>query len=574
MNWELRVYNPNVAMGTSFEDPAIIVPKATYSNNVGEFRRGFVWSISAAGNCLQMQFWAKPATTNINIRDIVQLRIENVGQFCGMVVTAPNKHSLGAGPNDPTSLELYEVVGLKQRIKEGLFDDRVLKPTTPQDVSWFVQQIAVANFVNLFRARYSSLALVNTGLLMDTLYMPFYPLGQVFDALAEAAGGVEWGVDAHGYFFFGNARYPSQTTLSLDYEAPNVNVEWLPIHAEEVVTKVTAIVLTEPSKAVLDLGFPTTYIKNGAVPAYEPAIQTMIYEDFQHNTYRGELVRIAADLITTNNNIKPGDWTVSGPPGFPGMGNKAYMVDNNYDTYAFPQIGDHGGGSLSYRGITTPTLGIANIPLDFVRSIVGFRMVYRLNTAAYTNKPFVLMRRGKLDPDGGLIGEVQSSAMFIPHTGSITEGTTRIIDFILPISTQLKAYDKDWFNFQIVLPPSSNAACRLYQIAPIFLDHLRAQNTLKAFIRKPAINPATVSANGLLLLTKELRLEYGPGELFASPVAEVEYSLLYDTGPMTVYKIEQPDYSDEALLTKALASSLDDGVIRSLRTLSGEGRIT
>ncbi|MCA1800554.1 MAG: hypothetical protein LC687_05640 [Actinobacteria bacterium] len=536
----------------------ILSPRVEYTQDSAGFRKGFKWSRKAHGDCMQLVFYANPSIVDFKMREVVQLVVDEQPQFFGMIIRHPGHQSKGAGLNDPDSMEEFIVYGMSYFFKETLMGTEFSGEGgfLTNNVSGIANYAASTYLTD--RIRHDSYYMPSRGEVFSQFYMPYYPMNQVLDALAQAIPNVDYGVNSEGFLYFMDM---SDHQHILNYLSSSLYIEWVPIDAEEVVTSAILIVVTEPSKAIESLksvlGVYAAVYSGGvwSRKPYIPKPEIIEYTDpVNHLPYRarisklvGNLLRADADLLTTPAAIYTGNLT-----------NPSNVYDDDPDTYATLTSGATSSGYMDYQFNTTSG------NLAEARRIIGCRIIYSSDNA--DNKIVVDFTRSNASNFLGTARQLYNATL--PDSGPVL-GDKRIVDIIIPQSTVFTSTPiATRLLMQITWNNPGNV--RVYEFVPIYLDTELGIEIAKSFIQLPAQTPATITVrNQLLEPRKKLYITdvpNFPSGILQGNVAEYEYTISPEDGKMTQIKFEQPDLSDEALIAKHISQQLDAKVIGEVRS--------
>jgi len=181
--WQLSIWTP---------DGATLLRTFDNAGNAGGIG-GFEVERDAAGDPLVLTFDAVPALTpNLDLRNIVQLKVDGTPVFWGYLETTWN-----ANIQHPRR---YQALGGRKLVQYALMDQTAYN--TPTSLTTIYQSLAgslLPSAITYDPARVASVSV--TAVLRPS---EGARLDQVFDALASMMGSPEWrwGVDANGTFYF------------------------------------------------------------------------------------------------------------------------------------------------------------------------------------------------------------------------------------------------------------------------------------------------------------------------------------------------------------------------------------
>lgn len=533
--------------------------RVTYTQDSPGFRKGFKWTRKSHGDCMQLVFHANPSMVDLKVREIVHFRVDGVAQFTGIIVKHPGHQSQGAGPDDPDSMDEFIVYGLSYLLKEAIMTPEFSGDggTLTNNISELVQYIT-QNVIS-DRVRYYASHIPLTGEVFSQFYMPYYPMNQVLDILAQAIPGTNYGVDQNGYFYF---RQASTLRNSTSYSSQSIHVEWVPINAEEVVTGAALIVVTEASQAVeslISLHGVKVYTVISSVFTYYPYIPKPVVIDYEdpvhHPSYKAKITRLMGHLLRADSALLSSA-VITGS----GFNNPTNAYDDNPNTYAQAPAGDDfANASLFYKYTEADGNSAAG------KRVVGCRIIYTSNHPTNAGALVTIMRS---NASNFLGTHRQLYVATLPNTGSVS-GEPKIVDIILPQATIFEP-DASAIYMQCLIQTHRDDF-RLYEFVPIYADTELGTEIAKSLIKLPAQNPSVISvANQLWPPTKTVYISDVPGiasGILEGDVAEYEYTVSSEDGKMTQVKFEQPDLSDETLIAKHMSQELDSQVIGQVRSI-------
>ncbi|WP_293180393.1 hypothetical protein [Oceanithermus sp.] len=214
MNWELRVWHLDSTTAVSYTNTA-----------PGGIAGPLRWSVKGSGDCDQLRFSARPSLMpNVAAGDRVQLLIDGVPAFWGVLEVG--------WPADDSELREYVAAGGRELLKRRVIVSGKWARDTFPDVADIVRGIAQGSAMHPWLA-YDAAKVRDTGRGVDMDVPGPVTVARVFDDLARAAG-VKWGVDPTGTLFFNPATIATQ----VGYTESDLN--WLPVQADDIVTKVIA----------------------------------------------------------------------------------------------------------------------------------------------------------------------------------------------------------------------------------------------------------------------------------------------------------------------------------------------
>jgi len=456
LSWELRVWTPNKA-----------TLKATYTNtSPGGIAEGFRWSVRGDGNCEQMRFSAAPAKVNVSARDIVQLLVDGQPAFYGYVET-----SWPAG--DGRLLE-YVAVGADRLLQQRLMDSRTY---TEQDVGAIVRDIASRLLHPAIT--YDPARVPDTGGILELGSSVLVQLNKVFDDLARSVGGIAWGVDSTGTFFF---THPS-SSASVGYEDRGLN--WLPVEGEEIVTRIALLMAIPPVPATADTWESVSAVGAGYSERDLPnRYYIHYYEDPLHSVYGAEKAFVYSGSIVT--------WASRGGTASGSMTNAANATDGDNTTYAA------GPGNLT----ASPELG------------------------AQRYSPRVTMIYESTQPGGTAtlrhyctnVSEIVGTNLRIdlPDTG----GRKRLIELVLPVLGPLGFCEAAGTRLTLDNVPDTG---KVYEVEFYEYDIARLDDYARSLIRLPSQTPAEVEWQGYQPPARYLTVTDAPGGDLTGEVEIWEY---------------------------------------------------
>lgn len=214
MNWELRVWHLDSATAVSYTNTA-----------PGGIAGPLRWSVKGGGDCDQLRFSAVPALMpDMAAGDRVQLLVDGTPAFWGVLEVG--------WPADDPELREYVAVGGRELLKRRVIVSGKWSRDTFPDVADIVRGIAQGPAMHPWLT-YDAAQVRDTGRGVDMDVPGPVTVARVFDDLARAAG-VKWGVDPTGTLFFN----PATTATQVGYTESDLN--WLPVQADDIVTKVIA----------------------------------------------------------------------------------------------------------------------------------------------------------------------------------------------------------------------------------------------------------------------------------------------------------------------------------------------
>ena len=359
MNWELRVWHLDATTPTSFTN-------AAPGGIAGPLR----WSVKGGGDCDQLRFGARPSLMpNVAAGDRVQLLIDGVPAFWGVLEVG--------WPADDSELREYVAVGGRELLKRRVIVSGKWSRDTFPDVADIVRGIAQGSAMHPWLA-YDAAKVRDTGRGVDMDVPGPVTVARVFDDLARAAG-VKWGVDPTGTIFFN----PATTATQVGYTDSDLN--WLPVQADDIVTKVIAyggykdvpdgelVILTTPGET-----------KSRELIGDRIAMTEVAYEAPEHAIYGAEkavTVPVYYASKDAGDDPMPGSaieqmggiaLSTSGVAFCALNGSASNLTDGNASTYAELVVGDSGNIGTWYMASLRLTLppGIwpQRIELDFTSS--------------------------------------------------------------------------------------------------------------------------------------------------------------------------------------------------------------
>jgi len=457
LSWELRVWTPNKA-----------TLKATYTNTApGGIAEGFRWSVRGDGNCEQMRFQAVPSQVDIAARDVVQLLVDGQPAFYGYIETA--------WPAGDGRLREYVAVGAAELLRQRLMDTATY---AQQDVAAIVRDIASRLLPPAIT--YDAARVPDTGAVLELGPSVLVPLNKVIEDLARSVGGIAWGVDSTGTFFFA----PPSGSASVGYEEQGLN--WLPVQSEEIVTRVALWMAIPPVPSTADTWEAISAVGVGYTERDLPnRYYIHYYEDPLHSTYGAEKAfvyrdsavpwasrggSVASSTVTNPNNATDGDnTTYAAGPGdlilFPGLGTQRYAPRV---TIIYESTEPGGTATLSH---TCTNVGI--ITGEFIR-------------------------------------------IDLPDTG----GQKRLIELVLPVLGPSGFCETSGTKLELIGIPNTG---KVYAVVFYEYDAVRLDDYARSLIRLPYQTPAEVEWHGYHPPVRYLIVTGAPGGDLTGEVETWEY---------------------------------------------------
>ena len=494
--WELRVWNPNKT-----------VLKAVYTNTApGGVVGPFDWERRPDGDCVQMTFTVRPDMTNIGSRDVVQLNVDGVNAFYG-VITAPYDSSGTTGFQYVAEggREFFTGIIPPRRDYSQISDISTILTRS------FTSSSNPAGYWNDFPASVAYDAAqvqVSLGGIDRWSFPKSLSLDQILDKLASLAAvstKVTWGVDANGVFFFREATGTAIIGFSKEMLAA------IAIDAKNVVSKASIIVSARDlyytsSPFQVETTQNSVYVGDQSSTALPDAL-VYEYADSNHGTYNQEKVfqigyvepfsRLFLFDTTTGNN----------------MVNFSNALDGNPTTY-------------SNNNSSTPpdiTLERATSPL----ATLGFEVEY---SGTYTS---TLQLQAVFYLDDGFGGYTPANTIRInlPPTGAhtvrnVTKQIVRYVGTGTPKAARLNITG---------LGTWSSDQFRLYSAARLEWSNA-INNAAKAQIMLPSTVAQQINLTGIQPPSKTLTLQGAPNGDVIGPTASWKYSLSSSANSLTGHK--------------------------------------
>jgi len=463
LSWELRVWTPNKA-----------TLKATYTDaSPGGIVEGFRWSVRGDGNCEQLRFQAVPAKVDIAARDIVQLLVDGQPAFYGYIETA--------WPPDDGEKREYVAVGAAELLRQRLMDE---KTYSQQDVAAIVRDI-------IDRLRHPAIAydpsrVRDTSGEIELRYSALVAVHDVIADLSKAVGGVSWGVDATGTFFFNE---PGQTA-TVGYELHGLN--WLPVEGEEIVTSVALLLALPPQpegartwRGVVGVNLPYTEEPLGN------RYYIHRYRDPADDIYAAEKAFVYADALVP--------WSERGRSASGTVANPANAVDGDPNSYAA------GPGDLF---VESPA---GAIPPNG-KLVWGQRatFVYESTSAGGMARLSLL---------GFNLGASISTNIEVPLPN--TDGQRRVIELVMPV---LPVGFAEIYTTRLAITGMPDGA-KIYDARIYEYDAERLDEYAKSLVRLQHQSPAEVEWQGYQPPARFLTVTGAPGGGLTGKVETWEYEL-------------------------------------------------
>ena len=457
MSWDLRIWTPDRS-----------TLKASYTpSSPGGIVDGFRWSVAGNGNSKQMRFYAVPRLVDIGPRDVVQLLINGQPAFYGYVETS-------WAPGDGKKRE-FVAVGAIELLRQRLMD---LKTYAKQDVARIVRSI-------IYRLRHPAISydiarVRDTGGVVNLGRSVLVPLYNVISDLAKTAGGVEWGVDSSGVFFFNEA---GRTTI-IDYE--NHGLNWLPIEGEEVVSNVALLMAltVQPKDARAWSGY-----YGAGMPYTETPLGDNYYIHYYRDPTYGDIYATEKAYVYSNALVP---WAERGRSASGTVSNPGNAVDTDVNSYA------EGPGDL-----------VVNSPNGTMRWGQRAAFVYQST-----------MRGGlaQLVLSGSDLGNTNTKVVEIvlPYTG----GERRLIELVMP-STPGGLENRSTYLSLSYVPDGA----RIYDARIYEFDSARLDKYAKNLVRLPFQSPAEVQWDDYRPPARYLTIVNAPGGTLTGATEVWEYEL-------------------------------------------------
>jgi hypothetical protein len=212
------------------------------------------FSLDSLGGCISGSFSGLPKQLDVSARDILTLEIDTGSGFApifkGYVAQSPSVYS--------DNISTYELVGLKQRFYEFPVREQRLPGS---DVAAMVREV-IGNSTLPVGVTYASADVPDLNFSAGLRVPQVENVGDFLDDLASFVGrfivpssgsytydgttygpgdivpAVRWGVNALGEFFF---KRPTQTTITLNEDDINVDLQWRNVAVESAPNAITLI---------------------------------------------------------------------------------------------------------------------------------------------------------------------------------------------------------------------------------------------------------------------------------------------------------------------------------------------
>ena len=303
-----------------------------------------------------------------------------------------------------------------------------------------------------------------------------------------------------------------------------VNVERLPVDAQDIVTKVRLVIAG--NRAGAEPGFlwvrGTTAATDPAAVTYTPWPITHVYEAPEHATYGAE--RSLALPEGFNPFLPPTDASIPEPDQithFSNPGTPSAIRDGDPDTYA----------EWITPGVSTD---IGGIMYPFVEDCYGFLLRYSLGSqpSVFDNvlKTSAVVRVQPLfdgDPPVLRYGFVEAATgEQLPDTGDPRE-LYMVIPPIANIAPENEPpHAATRFQGRVSMEAFDGTQfMQLYAFYPLVLNRALLEEVAKANVRLPALIPRRVTVDGYVAPDREHTITGWPGGDFTGSVAQHQYEL-------------------------------------------------
>lgn len=525
MGWTLRIYTPTGGPHVS----GTLIAEYTESNP-GGIVGGFRWSRAPHGDCLQMEFAAVPSQVNIPPRAVVHLLVDGVPAFYGFVVRS--------GPQSSKRAERYVALGAARLLSQRYAYYAVSAAT---NVGAIVRGI-LSQFAHP-AIRYDAARVPDTGYTLSRFSAPWVDIATILKDLSGVAGGVPWGVDADGYFYF----RPVNTLQAVRYG--EANLQYLPVLAEEACDRVRIIIPIQPSGVLRKVKYPVGGISY-ADP--DPDQYALIYTvDLSSGTRQVDqtpsvpssvgavMPHLGAERSFVLGTTPPlrrmafGGWLAGTPMGF---SNASNAIDGDESTYAV-STNPFSGGDL-YLYVSGFPYGFGDTQPYEVRAMWQILTGYETKiTPVFTARsaPHELIvsgARSKFKAGGG--------AYYVR----------------LQFSTGGTVYNV-------------NDLVRVYDISVYGVDAIAIDRLAFALAKAPYQEPTEVSVPGHLPPATTLTITGPPSGDVSGPVAEWEYEYSVERGLWTTARVGNKATDPQASAIRILASAITDDQTTRLRASMG-----
>jgi hypothetical protein len=517
--WTLNVWSPNK-----------VTLRATYTQAApgGISAGGFAWENEGNGNCVQMEFEAVPTQVDIQPRDIVQLLVDGVESFAGVVERPPQYKPYPLKFNAVGLKKLLEGVGPLARrygalANAGLAITGTAGGTLNRDGYRVDLHPAITYDAAKISSTLPALATWNSGSAGESL-------AQILDALAGAAnsssGAVQWGVGADMKLFFG---VPSTTPTVLTYAASG----WdrLPVVASDTVSRV-AIVLSSKNGQVVYSKLAPSFQTLPNIPEFLDPIIYKTPSDSNHVLYNQEKTFPTGnqDWFEETYNVGTG---VFSPASGTNMTNEANAYDGNSTTYA------NNTAAAPYATGRTRNEAVDVAPGNFY----GVQLIY---SSVIKDQALQIQYR---------IGITQYTAIVgLPSTSSLIDKNLVRIYF----ATSALVNSVSFAMVSSITVPTAADQIRVWSLAGLKTS-ARLDDYAKSFIKLPAPVAAQINLNNITVQTPQVQVTTVPVLGTVTALAPSwKYTLTRgDKGRSTTAQLGSRQTSNDAQVVLQTVKNLD-----------------
>lgn len=549
MDWKLLVWEPNTiaANQTEANSRAVYTPIAP-----GGLLDGFEWACEHNGNCVDLTFWGSVSTRkntkrlDISAADIIQLQIdpEDTGTltnaFKGVIIENPQIKE--------KRKRKYVALGLKELFKRRTLDIRRIR--VRQDVNEFVDDIS-----DLFPVQVGYTKHAITSGELNELYAPGIRLSEALDLLAQSVEGYDWGVDADGNLLFAIAS--GNTTI--EYKLSGMKL--LPIHSQDIATKINLIVLNGKANQELNVyGINAESDANYRVETTDSYFAERIsspviheYEDPKHSKYLAErtyivnspLAYIQADPTRNPYELSPA--TVDT------FNNSSNILDTNLSTKA------------TFNGVSNwPDVVVRKINASALDNTlepsIGVRIIFEVSRGEVELKLF--RRRG----DSGTTVVERYEQLIVDNAASFRD----LFVLIPPDDRYRNGLSTDLF--ELVTPNiagtewANTETFDVYAVLPLFLDTTALDNLAKDLIVLPSIIPAELNIKGYKAPSAQVTITGTSDGDLTGTVKLFSYTMKFDKGMRTSIDLEEQSEEDTSRAIRLKAQEVTLASQNTLRT--------
>lgn len=451
MSWELNVWN---ASRDTLLNTLTKAPPSGVSD-------GFRWKRRGDGHCEQLEWAGVNARMGIAPRSVVQLKVDGVPQFWGIVPDPPAAAALDA--------EQLLALGGHEALRVTLLDGAVYRA---QGIHAIVRDLL---------ARLCPPALVydpaaiapGDGPVLDLYYAPTSDLGAALDTLAKSASAVWW-VDPEGKVNF----RPASTDVLEVTLAPQAS-RTLQVQGRETVTHAVLRVLSAASEGAS----ASTYVEAVSERrVYLPATLTSVATSAGHGLYHAEKAFEAPAGVSLFTDSRVGE--VSG---------------RDFDDLVNATDGDPESAATSNGELPSISLREAG------KRVAGLRVRYTFTPPDDVSAIVHLGHAGQVVDNAGdaddLYWQLPASSavremVFVgPPSADILPQWTQSVAEVYTVG-QPPQEDLDGNPDT----PTTTAPVKLviYDLALLVINETLAQSTAEGFLHTPAPNPAEVTLGSLI----------------------------------------------------------------------------